>query len=173
MRYQTCIDTKKEKNRSFCVAFERIYKIYKNKFNLGQTIIWPNELSAKKTHRKILRPNNIRQKDTHSFLLNGHIASQSTGIGADDAFIFVKVWNCAISERIKSIGGGCATTNGGCPITSTTSMASDASYRDTLAGLIDVTLTHAAISMGVTSLTTAVAFYVSFINSITAIKCFG
>lgn len=90
----------------------------------------------------------------------------NTGIGADDAFIFVKVWNCAISERIKSMGGGC-------PITSTTSMASEASYRDTLAGLIDVTLTHAAISMGVTSLTTAVAFYVSFINSITAIKCFG
>lgn len=90
------------------------------------------------------------------------------GIGADDAFIYVKIWNCAISERMKAIGNGA-----GCPLTSTSSMTSEASYRDTLAGLIDVTLTHAAISMGVTSLTTAVAFYTSFINSITAIKCFG
>lgn len=52
-------------------------------------------------------------------------------------------------------------------------MTSDVSYKDTLAGLIAVTLKHAAISMGVTSLTTAVAFYTSFINSITAVKCFG
>lgn len=88
------------------------------------------------------------------------------GIGADDAFIFVKVWNCAIAERVKSLGGGF-------PLTSTSSMTSDVSYKDTLAGLIAVTLKHAAISMGVTSLTTAVAFYTSFINSITAVKCFG
>lgn len=81
------------------------------------------------------------------------------GIGADDAFIYVKVWNCAIAERElakDSASGG-----------------SKSATRDTLAGLVAVTMTHAAISMMVTSLTTAVAFYSSFLNSITAVKCFG
>ena len=88
----------------------------------------------------------------------------SLGIGADDAFIFVKIWNCALAERVKSLGY---------PITSNSSMTSDVSYVETLAGLISVTLKHASLSMAVTSLTTAVAFYTSFVNSITAVKCFG
>lgn len=80
------------------------------------------------------------------------------GIGADDAFIYVKVWNCAIAERelAKETGSTASKRN-----------------NNTLAGLVAITMNHAAISMGVTSLTTAVAFFSSYLNSITAVKCFG
>jgi len=66
------------------------------------------------------------------------------GIGADDAFIFCKVWQCAKAEK-----------NSG-----------------SLVKLVHDTLRHATMSMFVTSLTTAAAFYASFISSITAIGCF-
>uniref|UniRef100_T1JPJ7 SSD domain-containing protein n=1 Tax=Strigamia maritima TaxID=126957 RepID=T1JPJ7_STRMM len=67
------------------------------------------------------------------------------GVGADDAFIYCKVWACAKSER----------NNG------------------TLVKLVGDTLKHATVSMFVTSLTTATAFYASYVSSITAIKCFS
>lgn len=44
---------------------------------------------------------------------------------------------------------------------------------DALVYAIGSTLKHAAISMLVTSITTAAAFYASFISSITAVQCFG
>lgn len=86
------------------------------------------------------------------------------GIGADDAFIFMKMWNCAILDRVKSSG---------VPLTSTSSFCSDISRADTLSSLVAETLKHAAISMLVTSLTTAAAFFASYTNEITAIQCFG
>nr|CAD7202924.1 unnamed protein product [Timema douglasi] len=63
------------------------------------------------------------------------------GIGADDAFIFCKVWQCAKTEK----------DNG------------------TLVKLVHDTLKHATLSMFVTTLTTAAAFYASYVSSITAI----
>ncbi|XP_069672503.1 protein dispatched [Periplaneta americana] len=69
----------------------------------------------------------------------------AVGIGADDAFIFCKVWQCAKAEK----------NNG------------------TLVKLVHDTLRHATLSMFVTSLTTAAAFYASYISSITAIGCFS
>ena len=68
----------------------------------------------------------------------------AAGIGADDAFIFCKVWQCAKAEK-----------NSG-----------------SLVKLVHDTLRHAMMSMFVTSLTTAAAFYASFVSSITAIGCF-
>jgi predicted RND superfamily exporter protein len=68
----------------------------------------------------------------------------TAGIGADDAFIFCKVWQCAKAEK-----------NSG-----------------SLVKLVHDTLRHAMMSMFVTSLTTAAAFYASFVSSITAIGCF-
>lgn len=88
----------------------------------------------------------------------------NAGIGADDAFIFVKLWNCSIVERVKSLG---------LPASTTSSFATNASYPDTLAGLMSATLKHAAASILVTSLTTALAFYTSYLSAITAIRCFG
>lgn len=90
--------------------------------------------------------------------------SFNPGIGADDAFIFVKLWNCSIIERVKTLG---------LPVSSSSSFATNASYPDTLAGLLATTLKHAATSMLVTSLTTSLAFYTSYLSAITAIRCFG
>lgn len=86
------------------------------------------------------------------------------GIGADDAFITVKLWKCSIIERVKSMG---------LPVSATSSFATNASHVDTLTELMASTLSHAAIAMLVTSLTTALAFYTSFLSAITAIRCFG
>uniref|UniRef100_A0A182MN79 SSD domain-containing protein n=1 Tax=Anopheles culicifacies TaxID=139723 RepID=A0A182MN79_9DIPT len=96
------------------------------------------------------------------------------GIGADDAFIFLKIWQCTIADRMKC-GGGIVI-----PIVpSTSSCNSDASgagtrgASDTLVEIMGCTLRHAALSMLVTSLTTAAAFYASYVSSITAVRCFG
>uniref|UniRef100_A0A182W1K9 SSD domain-containing protein n=1 Tax=Anopheles minimus TaxID=112268 RepID=A0A182W1K9_9DIPT len=96
------------------------------------------------------------------------------GIGADDAFIFLKIWQCTIADRMKC-GGGIVI-----PIVpSTSSCNSEASgtgtrgASDTLVEIMGSTLRHAALSMLVTSLTTAAAFYASYVSSITAVRCFG
>uniref|UniRef100_A0A182NZ92 SSD domain-containing protein n=1 Tax=Anopheles dirus TaxID=7168 RepID=A0A182NZ92_9DIPT len=97
------------------------------------------------------------------------------GIGADDAFIFLKIWQCTVADRMKC-GGGIVI-----PIVpSTSSCNSEASgaggrsgASDTLVEIMGSTLRHAALSMLVTSLTTAAAFYASYVSSITAVRCFG
>ncbi|KAJ6638287.1 Protein dispatched [Pseudolycoriella hygida] len=88
------------------------------------------------------------------------------GIGADDVFIYVTIWNSTIAERtrLKSLNAAVA---------STTSISSDSSCSESLSGLIATALKHSALSMFVTSLTTSVAFYTNLLNSITAVRCFG
>ncbi|XP_017777353.1 PREDICTED: protein dispatched-like [Nicrophorus vespilloides] len=65
------------------------------------------------------------------------------GIGADDAFIFSKLWR----EYRAS--------------------------EDSLEEALSKTLQQAFVTMLVTSMTTSVAFFASYFSSITAIKCFG
>lgn len=67
------------------------------------------------------------------------------GIGADDTFIYCKVWNLAKAERSNI----------------------------TLEQIIAETLRHATTSMLVSSLTTAAAFLANIISDITAIRCFS
>ncbi|CAK6442217.1 unnamed protein product [Pipistrellus nathusii] len=67
------------------------------------------------------------------------------GIGADDAFVLCDVWNHTKSDKPQA---------------------------DT-AEAVGVTLRHAALSMFVTSFTTAAAFYANYVSNITAIRCFG
>ncbi|KAJ3606517.1 hypothetical protein NHX12_026038 [Muraenolepis orangiensis] len=67
------------------------------------------------------------------------------GVGADDAFVLCDVWNYAKLDR------------------------PEAEPAETVA----VALRHAALSMFVTSFTTAAAFYANYVSSITAIRCFG
>ncbi|XP_029790807.1 protein dispatched homolog 1 isoform X1 [Suricata suricatta] len=67
------------------------------------------------------------------------------GIGADDAFVLCDVWSYAKFDKPHA---GTAETVG-------------------------VTLQHAALSMFVTSFTTAAAFYANYVSNITAIRCFG
>lgn len=66
-------------------------------------------------------------------------------IGADDVFIYSKVWHLAKSEP----------NNG------------------TLEKIVSNTLKHATVAMFVTSFTTAAALFTTTISSITAIKCFS
>ncbi|XP_065165670.1 protein dispatched [Atheta coriaria] len=68
------------------------------------------------------------------------------GIGADDAFIFCKMWH---------------------------TMKANSANNSTLSQTMNSTLYHALISMFVTSITTAIAFLASYLSSITAIRCFG
>ncbi|XP_074098681.1 protein dispatched isoform X2 [Cotesia typhae] len=70
----------------------------------------------------------------------------AVGIGADDAFIFCKIWEENKQEKIS---------NGG------------------MTKLVQKTLVHAVPSMLVTSLTTAVAFFASIVSNVTAINCFS
>ncbi|XP_024147117.1 protein dispatched homolog 1 isoform X1 [Oryzias melastigma] len=67
------------------------------------------------------------------------------GIGADDAFVLCDVWNYAKFDKPHS----------------------------DLTETVSVTLHHAALSMFVTSFTTAAAFYANYVSNITAIRCFG
>ncbi|XP_074541217.1 protein dispatched homolog 1 [Halichoeres trimaculatus] len=67
------------------------------------------------------------------------------GIGADDAFVLCDVWNYTKLDKPHA----------------------------ELAEIVSVTLQHAALSMFVTSFTTAAAFYANYISNITAIRCFG
>ncbi|XP_015919103.2 protein dispatched homolog 1 isoform X1 [Parasteatoda tepidariorum] len=67
------------------------------------------------------------------------------GIGADDACIYCKIWSCAKAEK----------SNG------------------TLVKLVCDTFHHACLSMLVTSITTAAAFFGSMISNITAVRCFS
>lgn len=67
------------------------------------------------------------------------------GIGADDLFIYCKVWRLAKSEKNNGV----------------------------LEKIVGDTLRHTTLSMLVTSLTTAAAFYANYISDITAIRCFS
>ncbi|XP_023375874.1 protein dispatched homolog 1 [Pteropus vampyrus] len=67
------------------------------------------------------------------------------GIGADDAFVLCDVWNHTKFDKPRA----------------------------ETAETVSVTLQHAALSMFVTSFTTAAAFYANYVSNITAIRCFG
>ena len=67
-------------------------------------------------------------------------------IGADDVFVYCKIWNLSKSERAN---------NG------------------TLEKVVSDTIGHCTLSMFVTSLTTSAALYSNGATSITAIKCFS
>lgn len=67
------------------------------------------------------------------------------GIGADDAFVLCDVWNYTKFDKPHA----------------------------DLSETVSVTLQHAALSMFVTSFTTAAAFYANYVSNITAIRCFG
>ncbi|XP_060515797.1 protein dispatched [Cylas formicarius] len=68
------------------------------------------------------------------------------GIGADDAFIFCKIWDV---------------------------QKNDQRHQNSILKIMSSTFHHAFISMLVTALTTAVAFWGSYVSSVTAISCFS
>ncbi|XP_018362841.1 PREDICTED: protein dispatched isoform X1 [Trachymyrmex cornetzi] len=70
----------------------------------------------------------------------------AVGIGADDAFIYCKVWESKKEQKLSNDG---------------------------LVQLVQETMKHAFPAMFVTSLTTAVAFFASIVSNVTAINCFS
>ncbi|XP_054735807.1 protein dispatched [Anastrepha obliqua] len=90
------------------------------------------------------------------------------GIGADNAFLFVKIWQCVIAERFTK---STKTTIASHTATSVADGGNE--HTETLQSLMASTFHHSALSMFVSSLTTATAFFASYTSSITAIKCFG
>lgn len=153
------------------------------------------------------------------------------GIGADDAFIFVKIWQTTLTDRNKApvtqqssvavsssdnvedmqiqklISAGkrktsifksaysfisaflCRMKKSEHVVTARrnpeviatvtlenseeTVVKDELEFNETLPGLMKKTLKHSALSMFVTSFTTAAAFFVSYLSNITAIRCFG
>ncbi|XP_039491480.1 protein dispatched [Drosophila santomea] len=90
------------------------------------------------------------------------------GIGADDVFLFLKIWQCVLAERFSN---RCTLNTQSQSALPTPLENSD--HTESLENIMSLTMRHAAASMFVTSLTTAGAFYASYSSSITAIKCFG
>lgn len=77
------------------------------------------------------------------------------GIGADDCFVYVKEWRLSADEW------------------DVTSKHLPKRKKKKLIFLVSNTMSHAAKSIFVTSLTTAHAFLASYSSPITAIRCFG
>ena len=75
----------------------------------------------------------------------------AVGVGADDCFILIKAWSTLARRK---------------PDPEVTDP------EEQLERLVRDTLSNCGLSMFVTSVTTAVAFFASYISSITAIKCF-
>ncbi|KAH8311271.1 hypothetical protein KR044_005299 [Drosophila immigrans] len=88
------------------------------------------------------------------------------GIGADDVFLFLKIWQCVLAERFSK--SSTLNTQSTLP-----TPLEHNEHTETLENLMALTMRHAAASMFVTSVTTAGAFFASYSSSIIAIKCFG
>lgn len=74
------------------------------------------------------------------------------GIGADDVFLFLKIWHCVLTERFSNR----------CTLTTQSQSAlptpENSDHTESLENIMALTMRHAAASMFVTSLTTAGAF---------------
>lgn len=100
------------------------------------------------------------------------------GIGADDAFIFVKMWQCNSQRQSLFLNDNPSSNNIELKKCLRKSSSVDLKNENnssllSLESLMAMTVRHAALSMFVTSVTTAGAFFASYTSHITAIKCFG
>lgn len=88
------------------------------------------------------------------------------GIGADDAFLYVKVWKMVSKQLIRD------------NVVSQDNALSDiknvSSAGETiLIQILGETMKHSLVTMMITTLTTAVAFFASYVSYIPAINCFS
>ncbi|XP_022123672.2 protein dispatched [Pieris rapae] len=88
------------------------------------------------------------------------------GIGADDAFIYVKVWTMVSKRLIKD--NIIIQENGLSDIKNVSSAG-----ETILVQILEETLKHTVIAIFITTLTTAVAFFASYVSYIPAINCFS
>ncbi|XP_013177872.1 PREDICTED: protein dispatched [Papilio xuthus] len=88
------------------------------------------------------------------------------GIGADDAFLYVKIWKMISSQLIRD--------NIVTQESELTEIKNISSAGETiLIQILEETLRHSILTMFITTLTTAVAFFASYISYIPAINCFS
>lgn len=88
------------------------------------------------------------------------------GIGADDAFLYVKLWNVACKKYVKE-----SATNQNNEVSEYNNLSS--AGETTLLLILEETVKHSAATILFTSLTTAVAFLASYVSYIPAINCFS
>ncbi|CAG4977512.1 unnamed protein product [Colias eurytheme] len=88
------------------------------------------------------------------------------GIGADDAFIYVKVWTM-VSKRL--IRDNIVIQENGLSDIKNVSSAGET----ILVQILEETLKHTVIAILITTVTTAVAFFASYVSYIPAINCFS
>ncbi|CAH2107054.1 unnamed protein product [Euphydryas editha] len=88
------------------------------------------------------------------------------GIGADDAFLYVKVWKMVSKQLIRD--NVVVDDNGLTDIKNVSSAG-----ETILVQILEETLKHSVLAIFITSLTTAVAFFASYVSYIPAINCFS
>lgn len=88
------------------------------------------------------------------------------GIGADDAFLYVKVWKMVSKQLIRD--NVISEDNGLTDIKNITSAG-----ETILVQILEETMKHSLLTMFITTLTTAVAFLASYVSYIPAINCFS
>ncbi|CAB3243353.1 unnamed protein product [Arctia plantaginis] len=88
------------------------------------------------------------------------------GIGADDAFIYVKIWKMVGKQLIRD---NVVPEDNGLSDIKNVSSASET----ILTQILEETMKHSILTMFITTLTTAVAFYASYVSYIPAINCFS
>ncbi|XP_045446446.1 protein dispatched [Melitaea cinxia] len=88
------------------------------------------------------------------------------GIGADDAFLYVKVWKMVSKQLIRD--NVVADDNGLTDIKNVSSAG-----ETILVQILEETLKHSVLAIFITALTTAVAFFASYVSYIPAINCFS
>lgn len=89
------------------------------------------------------------------------------GIGADDAFLYIKVWKMVGKQLIRD-NVVANEENGLGDIKNITSAG-----ETILVQILEETMKHSVVTMFITTLTTAVAFYASYVSYIPAINCFS
>ena len=112
------------------------------------------------------------------------------GVGADDTFILVKAWTSQCAKAQLRMNQNHQSSNAISKINEdehsdiehqTTSKTKSHTKEvlhhkkfgeEELVKMVKATLKHSTLTISVTSITTSVAFFASFISNVTAIKCF-
>ena len=113
------------------------------------------------------------------------------GVGADDTFILVKAWTSQCAKAQSKINTNLSSSNTISNLNE--GEQSDAEHQsisnsknrkkkvidhkrklseEDLVRIVKATLKHSTLTISVTSITTSVAFFASFISNVTAIQCF-
>ena len=118
------------------------------------------------------------------------VTNHDLGVGADDTFILVKSWTSQYGKTRGKLKSRSSTSFTNAMSVQNKDEQSDVEQslddttnqketifrqkigEDDLLRMVKDTLKHSTLTISVTSITTSVAFFASFISNVTAIKCF-